>query len=146
MKRTLLALLASAALTSALPLDAVAGGEGGNDGSYRQQRDGTWDRGRRDGRWNRNRGGCDSGAYSQIQGELQSLYERVRRGQYDGSYSRDSAKNFYRAIQLDQQYLDYYSNDGCLDRRELNDLRYRIDALREQMRQYDRRGRRGGRW
>ncbi|MFO1186537.1 MAG: hypothetical protein U1E87_03220 [Alphaproteobacteria bacterium] len=137
MRRTLLALLASAALTSALPVDAIAAAAPDN-GSYRQRQDGDWVRGRR-GR------GCDKGAYGEVQSELQRLYQRVRQGERDRSYTRDSARNFYRAIQLDQQYLDQYNRDRCIDRGEVNDLRYRIDALRQQMEQYDRRpGRR--RW
>jgi hypothetical protein len=144
-------MLAATALAAALPVaaDAAAGGDGNYrrgdqpqsypNESYPEDRGDGRDR---RGRWGR--GGCDNGAYGEIQDELQRLYHRVRSGQYDGSYSRDSARNFYRAIGLDQQYLDYYYRDGCLDRGELNDLHYRIDALREQMRQYDRRpGRRG---
>lgn len=167
MKRYLLAALAAAALAAALPSAAAAGSDddrgyrrgdgrpsdypqgGYPQGSYPQGNypqggypdDGRDDRGRR-GQWRR--GGCDNAAYGEFQDELQRLYQRVRRGQYDGSYSRDSARNFYRAIGLDQQYLDYYYRDGCLDRGEINDLSYRIDALRQQMIQYDRRpGRRG---
>lgn len=165
MKRHLLAALTAAALAAALPSVAVAhddddrtyrrGDSRGDDypqggypqGGYPQGGYPDDDRGRRGGHWRR--GGCDNGAYGEFQSELQRLYHRVRRGQYDGSYSRDSARNFYRAIELDQQYLDYYYRDGCLDRGEINDLGYRIDALRQQMIQYDRRpGRRGGddRW
>lgn len=139
MKRTLLALLASAALTSVLPAGAIAAPAAGKS-VYGQGQIGDWDRNRRD-----NRRGCDRGAYAEIQSELQRLYQRTRQGERDRSYTRDSARNFYRAIQLNQQYLDQYNRDGCLDRRELNDLRYRMDALRQQMVQYDRRPGRG-RW
>jgi hypothetical protein len=151
MRHILLALLASCTMAATLPTSAIAehrerarGGVPGEE--YPSE---TYPNEEGQDRGQRGRGGqyrCNDRAYDRIQGELQRLYERVREGQYDGSYSRDSARNFYRAIGLTRQYLDsYLNNDGCLDRREVSEVRWRIDAIRQQMDRYDRRpgGRRG---
>ena len=90
----------------------------------------------RHGGWRR----CDSRAYSDYLSQLDQLSNIIRRGQYDGSYDPTTARKFNRAVAQDRAILERdYQYDRCIDNRERSDLDTRINALKEQMRTYDRR-------
>jgi hypothetical protein len=82
-------------------------------------------------------GRCEDDAYQQMSDELQHLSDIVRKGQYDGSYTKKSVRNFNREISEDRRSLDAYRADGCFDHREADEMRGRLRSLREKMRRYD---------
>ena len=115
MKRRLAALLAASALAMAVPVAASAHE---NDRGYNQGSD--WDRG--------------DGGYNNFRQEFQHLYDGLRHGQEDGSFSRGEARQIYWAINSLRQRLDYFrNNDGYLDRREANDIQIRLNRLHQDM-------------
>jgi hypothetical protein len=125
MKALLIALLASAGLAAATP--SLAQAYGGHDWGAAQSAD--WDTG-----WNSpwTDGGVDRAGLGQARfdREVQQLWQGIRYGLADGSFSRDQAAGFSRELRAIQAHVFWEQRHGAFDR---NEAQYRLAGLHQRM-------------